>query len=173
MNIKETFAVINRMQADGVVSRYAIGGAVGAAFYLEPADTRDVDVFVVLHPKPGRLIVTLEDIHSYLEVQGYQVDREGYSMIGGCPVQFLPAEQPLLAEALERSTEQQFEGIPVRVFTAEYLAAIALSVNRGKDRIRLQQFREAENFSVRSFIEIIERHGMSDRWQRFQAQMSP
>lgn len=36
MGIKEAISVINRMQADGVVERYAIGGAVGATFYLEP-----------------------------------------------------------------------------------------------------------------------------------------
>ena len=46
MNIKDTIAGINQMQADGVIERYAIGGAVGATFYLEPAATVDVDVFV-------------------------------------------------------------------------------------------------------------------------------
>ena len=30
MDIKETIAKINQMQADGVIKRYAIGGAVGA-----------------------------------------------------------------------------------------------------------------------------------------------
>jgi hypothetical protein len=32
VNIKNTIAAINQMQADGVVERYAIGGAVGATF---------------------------------------------------------------------------------------------------------------------------------------------
>ena len=35
MDIKAAIAVINQMQADGVVERYAIGGAVGATFYLQ------------------------------------------------------------------------------------------------------------------------------------------
>jgi hypothetical protein len=39
MNIKEVIATINQMQADGVIDRYAIGGAVGATFYLEPVAT--------------------------------------------------------------------------------------------------------------------------------------
>jgi hypothetical protein len=30
MNIKETIATINQMQADGIIERYAIGGAVQA-----------------------------------------------------------------------------------------------------------------------------------------------
>jgi hypothetical protein len=33
-------------QKDGVLARYAIGGAVGATFYIEPAATEDIDVFV-------------------------------------------------------------------------------------------------------------------------------
>src|SRR4030067_78008 len=46
MDIKEVITVINQMQADGVVECYAIGGAVGATFYLEPVATLDVDIFV-------------------------------------------------------------------------------------------------------------------------------
>lgn len=46
--MKESLELINRMLADGVIDRYAIGGAVGATFYLEPAATLDIDIFVVL-----------------------------------------------------------------------------------------------------------------------------
>lgn len=35
MSIKEVITTINQMQAEGVIERYAIGGAVGATFYLE------------------------------------------------------------------------------------------------------------------------------------------
>ena len=35
MKIQEVIAAINQMQADGVIGKYAIGGAVGARFYLE------------------------------------------------------------------------------------------------------------------------------------------
>jgi hypothetical protein len=34
------------MQAEGVIGKYAIGGAVGATFYLEPSATLDVQIFV-------------------------------------------------------------------------------------------------------------------------------
>ncbi len=44
--MKETLEVINQMQSDGVIGAYAIGGAVGATFYLEPMATLDLDVFV-------------------------------------------------------------------------------------------------------------------------------
>jgi len=45
VNIREVIATINQMQSDGVIERYAIGGAVGATFYLEPIATLDVDIF--------------------------------------------------------------------------------------------------------------------------------
>ena len=35
MNIKAAISAINQMQADRVVERYAIGGAVAATFYIE------------------------------------------------------------------------------------------------------------------------------------------
>jgi hypothetical protein len=41
VSIKDTIAVINQMQADGIIECYAIGGAVGATFYLEPVATLD------------------------------------------------------------------------------------------------------------------------------------
>lgn len=44
--MKATLAVISQMQSDGVIGKYAIGGAVGATFYLEPAATLDIDIFV-------------------------------------------------------------------------------------------------------------------------------
>jgi hypothetical protein len=34
VNIKNTIATIRQMQADGIIENYAIGGAVGATFYL-------------------------------------------------------------------------------------------------------------------------------------------
>jgi len=46
------------MQAGGVIEKYAIGGAVGATLYLEPAATLDVDIFVTLPTIPGSLLLT-------------------------------------------------------------------------------------------------------------------
>jgi len=46
LSISQVITLINQMEADGVVERYALGGAVGATFYLEPVATLDVDIFV-------------------------------------------------------------------------------------------------------------------------------
>ena len=46
--MKHTLQVLNGLERDGVLSRYAIGGAMGATFYVEPLLTFDLDIFVVL-----------------------------------------------------------------------------------------------------------------------------
>lgn len=176
MNIKETISTINKMQADGVIGRYAIGGAIGASFYLEPAETQDVDVFVILTPEPGRLIVDPSRIYDYLTARGYnfiEVDgvKTDYIGIAGWPVQFLPADKPLLKEALEDSVERNIDDLPVWVFSAEHLAAIALALGRGKDRTRLAQFLEANIIDEERFNSILERHELLDRWAKFKKQL--
>ena len=65
--MKATLEVINQMCADGVIGNYAIGGAVGATFYLEPVATLDIDVFVSLQTSPGSRLISLTPIYDYLQ----------------------------------------------------------------------------------------------------------
>lgn len=58
-------------------------------------------------------------------------------------------------------------GTPARVFTAEYLAAIALQTGRAKDKARFLQFSEAGVLDEATFDAILTRHNLVDRWQRF------
>lgn len=57
--MKTTLEMVNKMQADGIIGKYAIGGAVGATFYLEPAATMDVDIFVMLPTVGESALLTL------------------------------------------------------------------------------------------------------------------
>jgi len=169
MNIKEVIQAINQMQADGVIERYAIGGAVGATFYLEPVATLDVDIFVAFRSAPGNLLISPRPIYDHLKARGGTVEGE-YIVIGGWPVQFLPPTGPLAEEALAKAVEVDVEGTPARVFTAEHLAALALQTGRAKDKARLLQFVEAGALDVARFQSILERHGLVDAWQRFERQ---
>jgi hypothetical protein len=155
------------MQADGIIGSYAIGGAVAAAFYLEPTSTEDVDIFVALEAAPGRLIVTLEPIYEYLKAKGCGVEGQ-YITVGGWPVQFLGVEgNPLIEEALKNAVEKDVDGIHARVFTPEYLAAIALQLGRTKDKLRLSQFIETKAIQDSLFSKLIERFKLRDKWQQF------
>ena len=161
--------MLNRMQADGVIDRYAIGDAVGATFYLEPVDTLDVDVFIAFKPEPESLIVSPSPIFDYL--RKFRCTMEGeYIVIGGWPVQFRPPTGPLVEEALAEASTRDVDGIEARVFTAEHLAAIALETGRAKDKARLLQFVEEGALDAERFEQIVARHGLVDRWQQFQRQ---
>jgi len=169
VKIEEVLRTVNQMKNDGVLERYAIGGAVGATFYLEPVSTLDVDIFIEVHTKPGSSIISLDPIFSYLRERGCKMEGE-YIVVSGWPVQFLPPTGPLIEEALARPVEVDIEGIPARVFTAEYLAAIALQTGRAKDKARLLQFIEARALDSSSFEAIVAKHGLTQQWQTFQQQ---
>ena len=47
-NFAAALAAIERLKTDGIVSDYAIGGAMALLFWSEPIPTFDIDVFVVL-----------------------------------------------------------------------------------------------------------------------------
>ena len=167
MSVVRVISVVNQMEADGVVERYAIGGAVGATFYLEPVSTLDVDIFVTFKPQSGQVLVSPRAIFDYLTARGGVVEGE-YIVIAGWPVQFLPPTSPLVEEALAEAVTVDVEGTPARVFTAEHLAAIALETGRAKDKARLLQFVEAGAMEAKRFQTILVRHGLVDRWREFE-----
>lgn len=173
MNILAVITMINQMEADGVIGRYAIGGAVGATFYLEPISTLDVDVFVGIAPGPGEIFVSLQPIYDYLLKRNCVIEKE-YIVVEGTPVQFLPPGNPLVEEALEQAVEREVEAsdsevkaTPARVFTAEHLAAIALQLGRVKDKLRLALFVEEGVLDMPRFESLLARHGLSEHWLRF------
>jgi len=166
MNIVEVIATMNEMQADGVIEHYAIGGAVGATFHLEPISTLDVDVFVTFRSEAGSLLVSPQPIFDYLSARGCTMEGE-YILISGWPVQFLPPTGPLVEEALAEAVTVPVGNTHAHVFTAEHLAAIALQVGRAKDKARLLLFIEAGALDSERFQTILARHHLEDAWQQF------
>src|SRR5207247_6837240 len=126
--METTLQVLNDLERAGCVSRYAIGGAMGAMFYVEPVLTFDLDVFVVL-PQAGGGLLTLAPLYEALRARGYHEEKECVN-IEGVPVQFLPAYNALLEEALAEARETRYEATPTRVLRAEHLLAIALQTGR-------------------------------------------
>lgn len=164
--MKATLEAINQMQADGVIGKYAIGGAVGATFYLEPAATLDVDIFVILPTAPGTSLLSLSPIYDYLKAPGGKFEEE-HIVIGGWPVQFLPASDPLELEALADAVPTTVEGVATWVMTAEHLAAIALRTGRPKDHNRILLFIEQGAVDRKKLGIILQRHKLSQKWESF------
>jgi hypothetical protein len=165
--VKATLEAINQMQADGVIAHYAIGGAVGATLYLEPAATLDVDVFVILPAAPSGLLVSLSPIYEYLESRGGTVQDE-HIVLGDWPVQFLVPSGELEREAVVASIPVTVEGVRTWVMLAEHLVAIALSTGRSKDHIRILQFMEQGTVDRPLLHSILERHGLTAKWAQFE-----
>ena len=165
--MKETLETINRMQTDGVISKYAIGGAVGATFYLEPAATLDVDVFIALPGLSGGALVSLSPIYQYLAERGCKPQGE-HIIIGKWPVQFLVPNSELEKEALLRAVQTNAGDLPTWVLTAEHLVAIALQTGRQKDHARILQFFGRDAVDRVKLDHIIARHGLKGKWEKFQ-----
>jgi hypothetical protein len=164
--MKRTLEMMQRMQSEGVIGAYALGGAVGATCYLEPAATVDVDVFVTLPAAPGSSLPSLAPIDDYLTARGCKV-RDEYIVIGDWPVRFLAPADALENEALAEAVEVYVEGVRTRVMTAEHLAAIALNTGRAKDFSRVLQFLEQDVVDAEKLHRILVKHGLSAKWEKF------
>jgi hypothetical protein len=167
MALEKIFSLLNQMEAEGIIGRYAIGGAVGAIFWLEPFQTKDLDVFVILPTSPGGSLLTLSPIYDYLLARGHPPEGQ-FIVIEGWAVEFVPPATPLVEEALAQAIERDVNGVSTRVFTAEHLAAICLQVGRWRDHDRIARFLEAGVLEAEKFETILRQHGLLEKWSRFQ-----
>ena len=163
--MKRTLQVLNELERGGVIERYAIGGAMGATFYVEPLLTFDLDVFVVLPPSVGDLI-SLAPLYEALRARGYAEEGECV-VIEGVPVQFLPAYNALLEEALMEARETSYEDAQTKVVRAEHLIAICLQTGRDKDRERVRIFREQAELDMGYLAGVFQRHGLEGKWKQW------
>jgi hypothetical protein len=162
--MKTAIHVLNTLEREGVLKRYAIGGAMGALFYVEPFTTFDLDVFVIVPQPEGAIQYTLAPLYRKLESMGFQAEKECV-MIGGVPVQFLPAYNKLLEEALREAADVCYEDVPTRVLSSEHLVAVSVQTGRAKDRMRIPMFLEANVLDLDKLQSILCRYGLMERWQ--------
>ena len=176
MSIKTTIEVLNAMQADGIIGRYAIAGAVAAYAYIEPAVTRDLDILVTFEKMSPSGLISLEPIFSYLAKKGHTEHEDEGLIIDGWPVQFLPVADDLqneaLAEAGDIELREHGEAVTARVLKPEHLVAICLSVGRRKDLSRIVEFLERDAVDIDALCSLLSRHNLRFAWKTFCAKMS-
>jgi len=166
----KTLRVVNEMMAAGVIGRYAIGGAVGATFHLEPMPTMDVDISVAIHAEGEDLIITPKPIYDYLIGRGYSAVGESLK-VEDWLVQFLPPTSPLVEEGIAQAEEVEVaDEVKTFVLSAEHLVAIALQTGRAKDKARIIQFTDSGKLDRKRLVGILERHGLIDKWRDFEKQ---
>jgi hypothetical protein len=160
---------LNQLVTDGVIPQYAIGGAIGASFYIDAVQTEDVDAFVFMSPSATGLL-TLAPIYEALTKLGGVVEHE-YIRFAEWPVQILPDANDLVREAISNATKTEFDGIPTRVFSAEHLCAVALQTGRTKDYLRVVMFLEAKAVDRKALELILKQHGLESKMIRVDAMM--
>ena len=163
--MERVIQVLNRMQADGVVENYAIGGGIAAIYYIEPYDTDDIDIFIPVSAVAvgSAGLISLEPIYSHLAKLGYHAVKEGV-MIEDWLVQFIPAFQEVQKEALNAAVAVTYGNAQTRIFSPEYLAAELLRSGRPKDHVRVIALLESGKLDQELFHEIIEHHGLTEKW---------
>ena len=162
--MKQVFAVLNQMVRDGALENYAVAGAIGAMFYVEPFSTQDIDV-LVMTPE-DRLVIELPDL-DYLKARGYTEFRNEGIVIEDWPVQFLPATTQLEREAYLNAEISSLDEVPVRVVLPEHLVAIMLSVARPKDLARVEMFLSQDAVKIDALEDLIQRHGLTEKWDAY------
>lgn len=161
--LRDVFAILNELRAQGVLGDYAIGGAMAALFYTEAVRTYDVDVFALI-PMRGPLI-SLSPIYEWCRERGFEAQSE-HIMIHGVPVQFLAAGTPLQQEAVEQARSLDYKEVPVRVMPPEHLALLAVQAGGSKRRERARMLLESGALDAGRLQLLLDRHQLRLKWQR-------
>lgn len=163
--MERTLRALKELERAGVIETYAIGGGIAGLFYMEPLLTYDLDVFVFL-PKASGSIIDLSALYAALRKRGYSTHRE-HVVMEGVPVQFIPAYNALVEEAVRESSRRWYRKVMTRVIRVEYLLAIMLQTDRPKDRARMTQLLEEAKVDKNRLAKILERHGLLQKWEAY------
>jgi hypothetical protein len=163
--LKESAQLLNEMRASGVITNYALFDAIAQMRYTAPVATLDAD-FLITVPSPDRLDL-LAPVYEFCRQRGLQPEGETIR-VGAWPVQFVPAFSPLTMAAMETADVADFEGVPLRVVRADYLAVIALSTGRGKDFARVLALLESGHVTRGDIALLADRFGFGSAWTRFE-----
>lgn len=164
-NMKAIAQLLVEMLNHGVITNYAVFGAIAQMRYTAPVATLDADVLVAV-PMPERADV-LAPIYEFCRERGFENEGETIR-VGPWPVQFVPAFNPLTSAAMEHADVADFEGVPLRVVRADYLAVIALSTGRAKDFARILALLESAHVTRTQIESLAAQFGLDTRWTKFE-----
>jgi len=164
-NLADVLRAINSLKAEGVVTEYALCGAVAALFYTEAIATYDIDLYASI-PSTG-VLVDLGDLYRWAQRRGFDARGE-HLIIHGVPVQVLPSTDALTDEGIQLAQSFTLSDVEIRVMTAEHLAAIALATHRsGKDYERVNRLIASGRVDLQRLQEIIQQFNLAAWWQEY------
>jgi hypothetical protein len=164
--------VLSDMRDKGVIGRYAIGGAVAMAFYAEPINTIDLDIFFLFEPAQTGVVLSLEPIYAYCRDHGYEFDHE-FVWIAGWPVQFIESSHdPLWKDGLMEAHTIEVNQTETKVLPPEHLAVMWSETGRLKDLAKIEEFSNTNVMKREVLLSVIERFGKMEQWRKIQENFS-
>jgi len=165
--MKSTLEKLNELLNEGIIEKFAIGGGIGHFYYIEAGTTYDLDIMVLMKAQSSQLL-SLNPLYDWARSHNYKTIDE-YIIIEGIPVQFLPAYNPLVTEAIEQADCTEMFGVKTYIIKPEYLMAIMLDTNRAKDRERLIKFFSQASYSAELFEIVIKKFNLRKKYEEFKS----
>jgi hypothetical protein len=163
--MEKAFKVINEMSKKGILTDYAICGAVATIYYTEPFDTYDVDIFFI-PPEKEKMIILTPFYDWLLKEKKYKAHKE-YILIGETPVQFVPTATFLEEEAVKNAVEVVYKEMKLKILRPEYLIAVFLKVYRLKDKVKIKKLLDETEINRNLLMEILTKYNLKEKFQDF------
>ena len=154
--------LLNEMVEDNIIQDFAIGGGFATGLHDVPYTTEDIDVFCVFNIKTT--FIDLSPIYKYLQARGAKWEGNEF-LVGTWPIEFIPPTNELSEEALNNAMRIEIKGVQTKLFTPEYLVAIALDTNRPKDKLKAIDLVSGGRVDISLLEKILEKHNLNSRWQ--------
>lgn len=159
-----TLELINQLESEGIIQKPTIGGSVAIVYYAQPVKTDGLDMFCHI-PNQG-FVIELRPIYKRLEGLGCKV-KDLYINIKGVDVQFLvPANQPLVEEALENAVPVTIDKVKTHIFEYEYALAVKAEAGRPKDWAHIATALESAEPNKEKLDAILTKYGLLEKWRR-------
>jgi hypothetical protein len=125
--------------------------------------TDGLDMFCFI-PNRG-LLIDLGPIYRRLEELGCKIN-DLYINIRGVDVQFLvPANQPLVEEALENAASATIDNVKTHIFEYEYSLAVKAEAGRPKDWAHIATALESATPNKEKLDAILTKYGLLEKWR--------
>ena len=168
--MKRIFKILNELYDKEVVDNYAIGGTFAIILQSQPVLTDDIDIFVLVRHKSGKLLI-LDKVYRFFLDKGGRWGREEegkqHIVIDGIKLDILPIASNLENEALENVKYIEYEGIEVQVFNLEYMIALKVNAGRPKDLTHIANIFEASDINKGRLKNILLKYKLYGRFTRY------
>lgn len=156
--IQELVGMMNDMKKKKIIKKWALCGGVAAKYYVNPPITKDIDFFVIID---NSSIMFMSPVYAYMVQHGAKF--KGHMLeYKNTLVDIIGSADELIVEGINKAEKVTIDGIKVDILTADYLAAIALSVGRKKDIDRVVRLYNARLLK-RKFYELTDRLNISKK----------